>query len=152
MAEQWLQKVKALSATHTTLPESRLGIHRKLGWDTGGTAEHNWPKGGYIPYNVILHNKSWGRRRKWGYVQSDGIFPSNCYAGWKPAYLDMPLDACLPMGSCQWVLHFALCVQIFLYLLNCLHLNLQVFLLSPFWFSNAFCWGWGVVSKWLCST
>ena len=38
-AEQCLHRVKAFSASHTTPPASRLGVHKKLGGDTVGTAD-----------------------------------------------------------------------------------------------------------------
>jgi len=39
MAEQFLHRVKAFSAPHTTPPVSRLGVYKNLGGDTAGTAE-----------------------------------------------------------------------------------------------------------------
>ena len=53
-AEQCLHRVKAFSASHTTPPASRLGVHEKLGGDTAGTADPNCPKGYSIPYDVML--------------------------------------------------------------------------------------------------
>jgi len=53
-AEQCLYRVKAFSASHITPPASGLGVHKKLGVDTAGTANPNWPKGYSIPYDVML--------------------------------------------------------------------------------------------------
>jgi len=60
-----------LSNTHTasrsslflTLPSQwiRLGFHKKLGGDTAGTADSNWPKGYSIPHDITLNSKSWGK-------------------------------------------------------------------------------------------
>ena len=41
IAEQCLHRVKAFSASHPTPPASRLGVHKKLGGDTAGTADPN---------------------------------------------------------------------------------------------------------------
>ena len=35
-------------------------VHRKLGGDTAGTADPNWPKGYPIPYDIMLSNKTRG--------------------------------------------------------------------------------------------
>ena len=40
-AEQGLHRVKAFSAPHPTPPVSGLGVHKKLGGDTAGTADPN---------------------------------------------------------------------------------------------------------------
>jgi len=48
--------VKVFSASHTTLPASRLGVHQKLGGDTAGTADPNCPKRFLIPYDALLSN------------------------------------------------------------------------------------------------
>ena len=39
MAEQCLHRVKVFAASHTALPASRLGVHKKMGEDTVGTAD-----------------------------------------------------------------------------------------------------------------
>jgi len=39
MAEQCLHSMKTFSASRTTLPASRLGVHKKLIGDTAGTAD-----------------------------------------------------------------------------------------------------------------
>ena len=74
IAEQFLNKVKAFSASHTAPPVSRMGVHKKLGGDTAGTADPNWPKGYPLPYDVIHSKQSSGRG--WasrGDFQSSGI-------------------------------------------------------------------------------
>lgn len=39
VAKQCLHKVKVFSASHTTPPESRLEMHKKLEGDTAGTTD-----------------------------------------------------------------------------------------------------------------
>jgi len=56
IAEQFLHSVKAFSASHPLSPARRLGVHKKLGGDTAGTADPNWPKGFSIPYDITLSN------------------------------------------------------------------------------------------------
>ena len=41
IAEQCLHGVKVFSASQTALPVRRLGVHKKLGGDTAGTADPN---------------------------------------------------------------------------------------------------------------
>jgi len=41
-------------------PNSRLGVGKKKGADTSGTADPKWPNGYPIPYDTMLSNKSWG--------------------------------------------------------------------------------------------
>ena len=53
-AEQCSHRVKAFCASHTALPASRLGVHKKMGGDTAGTADPNCPKGCSIPYDIML--------------------------------------------------------------------------------------------------
>jgi len=60
LAEQCLHRVKVFSAPHTTgPPASRLGMNKKLGGDTAGTADPSGPKGCPIPCDVMLSNKTW---------------------------------------------------------------------------------------------
>jgi len=54
IAEQCLHSVKAFSASHAALPASRLGVHKRLGGDTDGTADPKRPQGYSIPYSVML--------------------------------------------------------------------------------------------------
>jgi len=60
MAEQCLHAVNAFFTSRTALPVRSLGLLKKLGEDTTGTADPNGPKGYPIPYDVKLSNKSWG--------------------------------------------------------------------------------------------
>jgi len=57
-----LNSVHALSRTLVflilTSPVSRLGVHKKLGGDTTGTADPNQQKGYSILYEVMLSKKS----------------------------------------------------------------------------------------------
>lgn len=39
-------------------PRNRVGWGKKLGVDTAGTADTNWPKEYSIPYNIKLSNKT----------------------------------------------------------------------------------------------
>ncbi|GAB0209839.1 mitochondrial enolase superfamily member 1 [Grus japonensis] len=50
--------VKSLSIICEKLWQSvsRLGVHKKLGGDTAGTADPNSPKGYSIPYDIMLNN------------------------------------------------------------------------------------------------
>ncbi|XP_054677944.1 DNA-directed RNA polymerases I and III subunit RPAC1 isoform X3 [Grus americana] len=45
---------KDFSASHTALPMRRRGTPKKLGRNTAGTADPNWPKGYSIPYGIML--------------------------------------------------------------------------------------------------
>jgi len=55
-------------------PLSRLGMDKNLGRHKAGTANTSWPKGCSRPYNM-LSNKSWSRRRRWGFN-----FQGICYS------------------------------------------------------------------------
>ena len=57
--EEYLHNNKAFPSSHSTPPESRLKVDKKLGGDTTWRADLNWPKYS-MPYNVILCNKNWG--------------------------------------------------------------------------------------------
>jgi len=61
-----LHRVKDFPASHPIPPASGLGVHEKLGGDTVGTADPDWPKGHPVPYGVMLGIKAAGRRRKGG--------------------------------------------------------------------------------------
>jgi len=66
-------------------------VHRRLGGDTARTANPNGPKGYPMPYGVVLTAyKAGGRRRKRG---TSGVMvsvlPSNRYAWWSSAFLEM---------------------------------------------------------------
>jgi len=77
-AEQCLHGV--LCASHTAPPVSRLGMQKKLGGDTAGTADPNRPKGCSIPYDVSSAHKAGGRRKRWTFRVMVFVFPSNRYA------------------------------------------------------------------------
>ena len=61
IAEQWLHSIKAFYFSHAAPPVSQLGVHKKLGGDTAGTADPNRPKGYSRPYDVTISNKTWGK-------------------------------------------------------------------------------------------
>jgi len=55
-------------------------MHKKLGGRTAGTADPNRPKGYHIPYNIMLSNKSWGKKEEGGMLGvMVFVFPSNHY-------------------------------------------------------------------------
>jgi len=92
-----------------TPPVGGLGVHKKLGGDTSGTADPNWPKGYPTPYDVILSNNQLGKEEgrrdhsEWWHLSSqvtvmlDGALLS---CRW--------LNTCLPVGSSEWIPYFAL--------------------------------------------
>lgn len=43
------------------LPARRLGVHRRWGGDTAGTAIPDWPERGSPPWDVMPSKKSWGK-------------------------------------------------------------------------------------------
>jgi len=47
-------------------------VHNKLGGDTAGTADPNWPKGYSMPYDVMLSNKKLGEEKGRGDFRRDG--------------------------------------------------------------------------------
>lgn len=49
---------------HSSCTESRLGVHKKLGGDTTRTADRNWPKGYFLPNDIVISSKSLGKRRR----------------------------------------------------------------------------------------
>jgi len=44
------------------LKARRLGVGKRLGGDTAGTADPNGPKGCSTPYDIMLSHKRWGKR------------------------------------------------------------------------------------------
>jgi len=59
---------------------SRLGVHKKLGEDIGGTADPNWPK----EYSTPCHTscsaiKSWGKKEGRMFRVMAFVFPSSNY-------------------------------------------------------------------------
>ena len=86
----------------TTSPASRLGAHKKLGGDTAGTADPNWPKGYSIPYDVAQHIKlgeeeGRGGCSEWWHF----VFPGNRYVWRSPAFLEMAEH--LPADGKRWM-------------------------------------------------
>lgn len=57
--------VKAISASRTTLPVSRLGCTRSWEW-VAGTADPKWLGGYAIPRDDMLNNKNWGEEEEEG--------------------------------------------------------------------------------------
>jgi len=72
-AEQCLHGIKAFSASYTTPPPSRLGVHKKLGGDTAGTTIPVDQRD--IPDHTTSCSamKSWGKRGEGGDTWSDGV-------------------------------------------------------------------------------
>lgn len=52
--------MKDFPVFHTALTVSRLGVRKKVGGDTVGTGDQNWPKRCPIPYGVMLNNETGG--------------------------------------------------------------------------------------------
>lgn len=44
---------------------SRVGIGKRLGGDTAGTVDPNWPKEYFIPYDTTFSKKNWSRGRNY---------------------------------------------------------------------------------------
>lgn len=65
-AKQSLHSIKDFSISHIALSVAWMGEHKKLWGDTAGTADHNWPKGCFMPYDIVISNKSYRRKRKDG--------------------------------------------------------------------------------------
>jgi len=68
-----LNPVKAFSVPYAAPPMSGLGVGRKLGGDTAGTADPSQPKGCPILYDVVLSSKSWGKGGGRGDMRRDGV-------------------------------------------------------------------------------
>ena len=127
---------KAFSASHPTPPARRLGVHKKLGRDTAGTADPTWPKGYSIPYGSCSVYKAGGRRRKGGGIFGVMvfIFPSNLMCDGAPLSWRW-LNTCLPMGSREWIPCFALLVHSFCFTYSTVFISTHEFSLLPSWFS-----------------
>jgi len=77
-------KVEAFPASHTTLPARRLGVHKKLGGDTAGTAEQ-----GDIPCHMTSCSaiKAEGQEGGRGDVQGYGVcLPKSLLHVMKPGF------------------------------------------------------------------
>lgn len=61
VAEHCLHSAKAFSVSHCAPTTSRLGIGKRLGADTGKTAEPNWSERYTTPYYFMLSNKIGGQ-------------------------------------------------------------------------------------------
>ena len=103
-AEQRLHRVKAFSASPTTPPMSRLGVHEKVGGGTAGTVDPSYPRD--IPCHATSCSacKARGRRRKGKMFRAMAfIFPNVCHMWWSPAFLEMaeqlPADGKQGMNS-----------------------------------------------------
>lgn len=81
-------------ASHASQLLSRLGLHKKSWGDRARTAEASWPEGHSIPYDIVLSNKYWGKRKEGNDIWCHCVwFPSNvhetepCFPGnhWTPA-------------------------------------------------------------------
>lgn len=64
-------RIQDFSVAHTVLPVSRLGMHKRLGEDTAGTADPSWSKEYSIPYDICSAYRVQGGRRKgeMGYLE-----------------------------------------------------------------------------------
>lgn len=148
MSMFWLSLSSACMVLRLSLPysvslASRLGMSKKLGEGTAETADPNRPKGYYVPYNIVLGNKNWGKV-DFGEVaiawRMAGHW-STCGRWWVTASI------------VSWVSFFS-----FLQLLDCVCLHSWVFSLLLFLFSSPSLWGgeWAsgceVLRCWLGST
>jgi len=75
---------------------------KRLGGDTAKTPDLNWPEEYSILYDVILSNKSGGRKEEGGtFVVTAFVFWSNCYVYWGPASWEV--TGHLPAGGKWWI-------------------------------------------------
>ena len=91
---------------------SRLGMHKKLGRNTAGTADPDWPKGYSTPYDITLCNKNWGKEGgRWGCLQLWSL-SSQVTVKYGGALLSWTwLNTCLLLGNRNWFPYFALLVH-----------------------------------------
>lgn len=76
-----MHSTRAFSASKTALTVGRLGEHKKLGEDTEGTANLDWPKGNPMLHDLLLRNKSCQEEGGVGISEvMKFVFPSHCYA------------------------------------------------------------------------
>jgi len=61
-----LHTVKVFPGSQPDPPASGLGVHKKQGEDTAGTAESSWPKGYPILYGVMVSTQSSGKKKQEG--------------------------------------------------------------------------------------
>jgi len=76
-------------------------VHEELGADTAGTADHIGSKGYPRPYDVVLSNKSWGKKKEGeaGRVWSDGVhLPKSPLHLTEPCF---PGDGCLQVKNAE---------------------------------------------------
>lgn len=90
------------------LTERGLGVHKELVGDTAGTADPNWSRGYSIPQCIMLSIWSW-RKKKEGSLHSEWQHLSSQIATrCDGAVLSQRWqNACLPMGSTEWIPCFA---------------------------------------------
>lgn len=120
IAPQCLHSSKVFSISHCApfLPPtvSRLGVGNRLGVYTARTADPNCPNRYWMPYNIVLSNKT-----------GEGVF------FFQGSYCFWTRLALIPFSR-LWVIVFAppvFCsiLSLFLHLFNCLYLNPWVLLL-----------------------
>jgi len=106
IAEQHRHRVKAFSVS---------GVGRRLGGDTAGTADPNWPKRYSIPYSIMFSNKL-------------------CVLGGSSCYLETGWMQVCWWGGSKWLPSHCYFLLFFLslHLLNCLYLDPWGFLLVLF--------------------
>jgi len=97
IAEQCLHRVKASSPSYITPPACRLGVPKKLGGHTAGTADQR-----DIPYHMTSRSAYKAGEEGRGDIQSDGILfsqvtitPDGLLLSWRW------LNTCLAMGSSE---------------------------------------------------
>lgn len=109
----WLQLISAGTGSRLFLfrsKESRLGVGKRLGGDTAGTANRNRSNGYPTPNDIALSNKSTGKGggKRWMLLLWCLSYEVTVTC-WGPAFRKW-LDICLPMGSSESIPYFAMLV------------------------------------------
>lgn len=108
---------------------SRLAVRKRLWGDIAKRADLRWAKRYSIPYDIVCSNKC---QEKGGGLGAFSIkilvFQSNIYAYWSPTFQAVA-GHCLLTGNRKYTLSFSFAstCSSFLFLLNCLYLDLQDF-------------------------
>jgi len=72
-----VSKLSFFLALFRSAPSKQIGVGKKLGVDTAGTADANWAKEYSIPYNIKLSNKTAVVGE-----EKSGLRCGNCVPGW----------------------------------------------------------------------
>ena len=85
----------------------QAGVHKKLGGDTASTGDPSQPGGYSAPYDVVLSNKSWGRKRKGGLSELWHLFSQVTMTLDGTLLCWRRLNTSLPISSSEWIPYFA---------------------------------------------